>query len=280
MKLLRMGPAGMARPAILDKAGEPRDLTGIVGDIGGETLSDAGLDRLRALDVESLPRVAPGTRIGRCVGQVGKLVCVGLNYRDHAAETGAEVPAEPLLFGKAVTALSGPNDPIPSPKGSDMLDYEVELAIVIGTRAQAVPEARAMDHVAGFALFNDVSERRWQKHRGGQFIKGKSHDGFGPLGPWLVTRDEVDPGALRLRTWVNGELRQDGTTADMIFSVAEIVAYISEFMTLMPGDVIPTGTPAGVALGMDPPKWLRPGDEVRLSVTGLGEQIQTVAAPL
>jgi len=278
MKLMRVGPRGAERPAILDETGAVRDLSEHVEDIAGEVLSDAGLERLRGLDLAALPRVAPGTRIAPCVDGIGKVVCVGLNFHDHAAETGASAPPEPLLFGKAVTAIAGPNDPVPTPRGSVSLDYEVELAIVIGARAQYVTEVDAMAHVAGFALFNDVSERDFQKHRAGQFIKGKSHDGFGPLGPWLVTRDAWDPAGKRMTTTVNGTPRQNGTTDDMIFGVAHVVSYISQFMTLMPGDVIPTGTPAGVAAGMTPPGYLRPGDEVELAIEGLGQQRQAILA--
>jgi 5-carboxymethyl-2-hydroxymuconate isomerase len=277
MKLLRVGPKGSERPALLDPAGTLRDLSGQIDDIAGEALSDAGLARLRALDPTTLPVVPDGIRIGPCVGQIGKLCCVGLNYSDHAAETGAKVPEEPILFGKAVTSVSGPNDDIETPRGSDALDYEVEIAIVIGKQAKNVSEANALDHVAGYAVFNDVSERTFQAKRSGQWIKGKSHDTFGPLGPWLVTRDEVpDPGNLDMFLDVNGDRRQTGNTRTMIFGIAHIVSYISQFMTLNPGDVVPTGTPPGVALGMTPPRWLNPGDIVELGIEGLGKQRQTV----
>ncbi len=277
MKLLRVGPKGAERPALLDPTGTIRDLSGHIDDIAGAALSDAGLAQLRALDPDTLPAVPEGTRIGPCVGQIGKLCCVGLNYSDHAAETGAAVPEEPILFGKAVTSVSGPNDAIETPRGSDALDYEIEIAIVIGKRAKNVTEADALDYVAGYAVFNDVSERTFQAKRGGQWIKGKSHDSFGPLGPWLVTRDEVaDVGNLAMHLDVNGERRQTGNTATMIFSIPHIVAYISQFMTLNPGDVIPTGTPPGVALGMKPPKFLQPGDVIDLGIEGLGTQRQTV----
>jgi 5-carboxymethyl-2-hydroxymuconate isomerase len=277
MKLLRVGPKGAEKPALLDSTGTLRDLSGQVDDIAGETLSDAGLARLGALDPATLPVIPEGTRTGPCVGQVGKLCCVGLNYSDHAAETGAKVPEEPILFGKAVTSVSGPNDDIETPRGSDALDYEIEIAIVIGKQAKNVSEANALDHVAGYAVFNDVSERTFQTKRSGQWIKGKSHDSFGPLGPWLVTRDEVpDPGNLDMFLDVNGERRQTGNTRTMIFGIAHIVSYISQFMTLNPGDVIPTGTPPGVALGMTPPRWLNPGDVVELGIEGLGTQRQTV----
>jgi 2-keto-4-pentenoate hydratase/2-oxohepta-3-ene-1,7-dioic acid hydratase in catechol pathway len=277
MKLLRVGPKGFEKPALLDPTGILRDLSGQVDDIAGEALSDAGLARLRALDPTTLPVMPEGIRTGPCVGQVGKLCCVGLNYSDHAAETGAAVPDEPILFGKAVTSVSGPNDDIETPRGSDALDYEIEIAIVIGKQAKNVSEANALEYVAGYAVFNDVSERTFQAKRSGQWIKGKSHDSFGPLGPWLVTRDEIpDPGNLDMFLDVNGERRQTGNTRTMIFGIAHIVSYISQFMTLNPGDVIPTGTPPGVALGMTPPRWLNPGDVIELGIEGLGQQRQTV----
>jgi 5-carboxymethyl-2-hydroxymuconate isomerase len=280
MKLMRVGPKGAERPALLDSTGTIRDLSGRVPDIAGETLSDAGLAQLRALDPTTLPVVPQGTRVGPCVGQIGKLCCVGLNYSDHAMETGNPIPTEPVLFGKAVTAVSGPYDDIETPRGSDKLDYEVEIAIVIGKTAKNVSESNAMDHVAGYAVFNDVSERTFQTQRSGQWIKGKSHDTFGPLGPWLVTRDEVpEPGNLAMFLDVNGERRQTGHTRTMIFTVPVIVSYISQFMTLHPGDVIPTGTPPGVAMGMKPPRWLMPGDVVELGIEGLGAQRQTVLPP-
>jgi len=280
MKLMRVGPKGAERPALLDASGTIRDLSGRVEDIAGKALSDAGLAALRALDPTTLPAVPEGVRIGPCVGRIGKLCCVGLNYADHAAETGAPIPEEPVLFGKAVTSVSGPYDDIETPRGSDALDYEVEIAIVIGKTAKNVSESNALDHVAGYALFHDVSERTFQAKRSGQWIKGKSHDTFGPLGPWLVTRDEVaDVGNLAMFLDVNGERRQTGSTATMIFGIAHIVSYISQFMTLHPGDVIPTGTPPGVALGMKEPKWLKPGDVIELGIEGLGTQRQTVLPP-
>ncbi|MHA1527647.1 MAG: fumarylacetoacetate hydrolase family protein [Alphaproteobacteria bacterium] len=277
MKLLRVGPNGAEKPALLDPAGTLRDLSGQIDDIAGEVLSDAGLAQLRALDPATLPIVPEGVRIGPCVGRIGKLCCVGLNYSDHAAETGHPIPDEPILFGKAVTSVAGPNDDIETPRGSDALDYEIEIAIVIGKRAKNVSEADALDHVAGYAVFNDVSERTFQAKRSGQWIKGKSHDSFGPLGPWLVTRDEITQvGNLAMFLDVNGERRQTGNTATMIFPIPVIVSYISQFMTLEPGDVIPTGTPPGVALGMTPPLWLKPGDVIDLGIEGLGTQRQTV----
>ena len=275
MKLLRVGPEGREKPAMLD--GETlRDLSGEVEDIAGEVLSDAGLDRLRALDPASLPEVAPG-RVGPCVGRVGKMVCIGLNYSDHAAETGAEVPKEPILFMKATTAICGPDDEVLIPRGSRKTDWEVELGVVIGTRARYVEEADALAHVAGYCVVNDVSEREFQTERGGQWVKGKSADTFGPMGPWLVTRDEVaDPQGLKLWLDVDGERRQDGTTATMVFGVAHLVSYVSRFMTLAPGDVISSGTPPGVGMGMKPPTYLRAGQTMRLGIEGLGQQTQRV----
>ena len=275
MKLMRVGPKGQERPAMLVD-GTVRDLSGEVEDIAGEALTDAGLERLRALDPSSLPEMAPG-RVGPCVGRVGKFICIGLNYSDHAAETGAEVPKEPILFMKATSAICGPDDEVLIPRGSEKTDWEVELGVVIGTRASYVEEAGAMAHVAGYCVINDVSERAFQAERGGQWTKGKSADTFGPIGPWLVTRDEVpDPQALRLWLEVDGERRQDGTTETMVFGVAQLVSYCSQFMSLEPGDVISTGTPPGVGLGMKPPTFLRAGQTMRLGVEGLGEQSQTV----
>ena len=275
MKLMRVGPSGRERPAMLSD-GTVRDLSGEVEDIAGDVLSDEGLDRLRALDPSALPEMAPG-RIGPCVGRVGKMVCIGLNYSDHAAETGAKVPDEPILFMKATTAICGPDDEVLIPRGSEKTDWEVELGVVIGTTARYVEEGDAMAHVAGYCVVNDVSERAFQAERGGQWTKGKSADTFGPMGPWLVTRDEVsDPQALKLWLEVDGERRQDGTTATMVFGVAHLVSYCSRFMTLAPGDVISTGTPPGVGLGMKPPTFLRAGQTMRLGIEGLGEQAQRV----
>ncbi|MEM6490075.1 MAG: fumarylacetoacetate hydrolase family protein [Pseudomonadota bacterium] len=279
MRLVRVGAAGAERPALVDDDGTLRDLSGHVHDIAGPVLSPDGLAALAALDPGTLPALGTGRRLGPCVGGVGKLVCVGLNYTDHAAELGMPLPEEPILFGKAVTSLAGPNDDIEMPPGAEALDYEVELAIVIGSPAKHVAPERAMGCIAGYATFNDLSERRFQLSRGGQWIKGKSYDGFGPLGPWMVTRDSVpDVGALRLTLAVDGERRQDGSTARMIFGVSEIVSYISRFMRLEPGDVIPTGTPPGVAMGMKPAPWLKPGDVVEAEVEGLGRQRQQVVA--
>ncbi|OLP61701.1 2-hydroxyhepta-2,4-diene-1,7-dioate isomerase [Xaviernesmea oryzae] len=276
MKLLRHGPAGAEQPAFIDADGIIRDLSGIIPDLSGDALSDAGLDRLRALDPKSLPAISP-ERIGPCVAGTSKFICVGLNYADHAKETGKAPPDEPILFMKATSAIIGPNDPVEIPRGSKKADWEVELGVVIGTRAKYVSEADALSHVAGYCVVNDVSERAFQSERGGQWTKGKSHDTFGPTGPWLVTRDEVaDPQALALWLDVDGVRRQTGTTATMIFGVAHLVSYISQFMTLMPGDIIATGTPPGVGMGIKPePIFLKPGQVMTLGIEGLGEQRQT-----
>lgn len=276
MKLVRYGKMGHEKPGILDAAGRLRDLSGVVNDITGSVLLPEGLDALRSIDCEALPVVAPDVRIGPCVGHVGKFVCVGLNYSDHAAEAGMEVPAEPVLFFKATSALCGPNDNVVIPRGSTKTDWEAELGVVIGKEARYVSVADAMDHVAGYCVVNDLSERAFQLERGGQWVKGKSSDTFGPIGPWLVTRDEVpDPQNLAIWLDVDGVRRQDGNTRTMIFGVAEIVSYVSQFMSLQPGDVISTGTPPGVGLGMKPePVYLRAGQEMRLGIEGLGEQRQ------
>ena len=279
MKLLRWGEPGAERPGILDDSGVARDLTGLVPDIGGLVLSDAGLAMLRGLNAASLPPVPEGARLGPCVAGIGKAVCIGLNYADHAAESNMPVPPEPIVFMKATSALCGPADPLPIPRGSEKTDWEVELVIVIGTRAKYVAEAQALDHVAGYAVGNDVSERAFQAERAGQWTKGKSADGFGPLGPWLVTRDEVpDPQALKMWLTVNGATMQDGSTRTMVYGVAHLVSYLSQFMTLHPGDVISTGTPPGVGMGMKPPRYLRAGDVVELGIEGLGSQRQEVIA--
>ncbi len=277
MKLLRYGPAGAERPGLLDAAGTVRDLSALLGEIDGAALSGEALERLRQVDPARLPPVPAPGRIGPCVAGVGKFVAIGLNYADHAAEAGQPVPSEPIVFFKATSCISGPDDPVPIPRGCGKLDYEVELGVVVGERAQYVDEAAALDHVAGYCVVNDVSARDFQLERGGQWVKGKSHDGFGPLGPWLVTRDEVpDPQNLRLWLEVDGARRQDGTTATMVFGVAHLVSYLSRFMTLHPGDVIATGTPPGVGLGMKPPTFLQPGQTLRLGIDGLGTQTQTV----
>lgn len=279
MKLLRYGPPGHEKPGILDRDGRIRDLSGAVSDIGPETLAPAALEKLRKLDPASLPAVTGTPRIGPCVGRISKLVCVGLNYMDHAKEANQPIPKEPILFLKAVSSICGPNDNVVIPKNSKKTDWEVELGIVIGTRAQYVSEADALKHVAGYCIVNDVSEREFQLERGGNWSKGKSADTFAPIGPYLVTSDEVpDPQALDVVCEVNGEKMQNGNTRNMIFPVREIVSYASQFMTLLPGDVIPTGTPAGVGLGMKPPRFLKPGDNMRLTITGLGEQRQRLVA--
>lgn len=275
MKLLRHGPAGAEKPALLDSDGKIRDLSGLVADIGGDVLSDSGLARIAAADPKSLPEVSPG-RIGPCVAGTRKFICVGLNYSDHARETGKAPPEEPILFMKATSAIIGPNDDVEIPRTSVKADWEVELGIVIGTRAKYVSEDKALDHVAGYCVVNDVSERAFQSERGGQWTKGKSHDTFGPIGPYLVTRDEVpDPQNLKLWLDVDGVRRQTGTTANMIFGVRHLVSYISQFMTLEPGDIIATGTPPGVGLGIKPePVFLKVGQVMTLGIEGLGDQTQ------
>ncbi|RMD95797.1 MAG: FAA hydrolase family protein [Alphaproteobacteria bacterium] len=279
MKLLRYGEPGVERPGMLDAEGRIRDLSGVVDDIAGAVLEPEGLARLAALDPMSLPLVEGEPRLGPCVGRIGKFICVGLNYSDHAEETGMEVPAEPVLFAKATSAVCGPNDDVIIPRGSEKTDWEVELGVVIGKEARYVSEEEAMEHVAGYCVVNDVSERAFQTEHCGQWIKGKSADTFGPTGPWLVTRDEVaDPQKLRLWLKVDGEMRQNGTTATMVYDVRFLVHYISQFMSLQPGDIISTGTPPGVGLGMKPPRFLRPGQVMELGVEGLGEQRQKVIA--
>ena len=271
MKLIRWGEKGSEKPGLLDGSGAARDLSGHVADITPDMLSDAGLAKIAAC--KNLPPVPAGARLGVPLTGISKIVCVGLNYADHAAETGQAIPKEPILFLKAISALNGPHDDIVIPRGSVKTDWEVELGVVIGTRASYVNESEAMRHVAGYVLVNDVSEREFQSERGGQWDKGKGCDSFAPIGPWLVTRDEIaDPQKLKLTTDVNGVRRQDGSSATMIFGVKKLVSYISHFMTLMPGDIIATGTPPGVALGMKPPQYLKAGDTLKLSVTGLGEQ--------
>ena len=279
MKLIRHGPSGAEQPGLVDDEGNLRDLAGEVSDIAGSTLSDQSLERLRGIDPKSLPLLDKDTRLGPCVGQVGKIIGVGLNYSDHAAETGSRAPKEPILFSKAVSSICGPNDDVVIPRNSTCTDWEVELGIVIGTEARYVDEANALSHVAGYCVVNDVSEREFQTKRSGQWMKGKSADTFCPMGPWLVTRDEIpDPQVLDLWLEVDGERRQDGTTANMIFPSSHLVSYISQFMSLLPGDVIATGTPAGVGMGRDPQVWLKPGQTMRLGVRGLGEQSQRVVS--
>jgi 2-keto-4-pentenoate hydratase/2-oxohepta-3-ene-1,7-dioic acid hydratase in catechol pathway len=277
MKLVRYGAAGAEKPGLVDASGALRDLSGKIADITPEVLSPDGLAKLKQIDPAGLPQVPGSPRLGAPVAGVGKIVCCGLNYVDHAKETGATPPAEPVLFMKAVTALSGPFDPVILPKGATKTDWEVELGGVIGKRASYIDAAQALDHLAGYTICNDVSERAFQIERGGQWMKGKSADTFAPLGPWLVTSDEVpDPQKLGLWLEVNGERVQNGNTSNMIFTLAHVVAYISQFMTLMPGDVVITGTPAGVGLGMKPPRFLKAGDVMRLGIDGLGEQRQEV----
>jgi 2-keto-4-pentenoate hydratase/2-oxohepta-3-ene-1,7-dioic acid hydratase in catechol pathway len=279
MKLLRYGEPGRERPGTLDGNGRIRDLSAMVDDIAGDVLSPQGLARLRAVDPATLPLIEGAPRLGAVIGRLSKFICIGLNYVDHAKETGARPPAEPVVFLKANSALSGPDDPILQPRGSTKLDWEVELGVVIGTRAKYVEEKDALAHVAGYCLANDVSERAFQLEGTGQWTKGKSCDSFGPLGPWLVTADEIpDPQALAMWLDVNGERRQNGNTSNMIFNIAALVAYLSRLFTLEPGDVISTGTPAGVGLGMKPPVFLKPGDIVTLGIDGLGTQTQRVVA--
>lgn len=277
MKLIRFGDAGHERPGLMDESGVLRDLSGHLPDLTGPWLSPEALAHLATIDPAGLPPIAPGTRLGPPIGQIGKLIGIGLNYADHARESGAEAPTEPIVFMKATSCISGPNDAIRLPAGSTKTDWEVELGVVMGRRARAVAEADALEHVAGYTIVHDVSERHHQIERGGQWTKGKSFDSFGPIGPWLVTRDEVpDPHDLALWCDVNGVRRQDSSTRELIFGVPYLVSYLSRHVTLEPGDVIATGTPAGVGLGMTPPVYLTAGDTVRLGVEGLGIQEQRV----
>ena len=280
MKLLRYGPKGAERPGLLDADGTIRDLAGAIGDLAGDALTPAGLDRLRALDPAALPLVDGQPRIGPCVGAIGKFMCIGLNYADHAAESGLDVPPEPVLFMKATSAVCGPYDDVIIPRGSEKTDWEVELGVVIGKPGKYIAEADAMDHVAGYCVVNDVSERAFQIERAGQWVKGKSADTFGPIGPWLVTADEVeDPQKLKMWLEVDGHRYQNGSTETMVYGVRHLVSYLSQFMSLQSGDVISTGTPPGVGLGQKPdPIFLRPGQTMRLHVEGLGEQQQTTVA--
>ncbi|MDB5720297.1 MAG: 2-hydroxyhepta-2,4-diene,7-dioate isomerase [Alphaproteobacteria bacterium] len=279
MKLVRYGPIGSERPGLIDSDGSIRDLSGHVADIGGAALAPDSLARLAALDPNALPLVSGSPRIGPCVGAIGKFLCIGLNYSDHAAETGATVPPEPILFMKPTSAISGPDDEVRLPRGSRKSDWEVELGIVIGSKAKYVSEAEALDHIAGYCVVNDLSEREYQLERHGTWDKGKCCDTFGPVGPWLVTPDEVgDPCALSLWLEVNGHRFQDGSTATMVYRPAFLVSYLSQLMTLHPGDLISTGTPPGVGMGQKPPIFLKDGDRIRLGVEKLGEQNQNVAA--
>ncbi|MEO0478054.1 MAG: fumarylacetoacetate hydrolase family protein [Planctomycetota bacterium] len=277
MKLVRFGELGQERPGVVDGDGRIRSLEGVVPDIAGPTLEPAGLARLASLDLSTLPLAPDGARIGACVGDVGKFLCIGLNYSDHAKESGMDVPEEPVIFAKATSAICGPYDDVHIPRGSEKTDWEVELGVVIGARAHYVEEADAMNHVAGYCVINDVSERAFQLESTGQWIKGKSCDTFGPLGPWLVTPDEVrDPQGLSLWLEVDGHRYQDGSTKTMVFGVSHLISYLSQYMSLKPGDVISTGTPPGVGLGQTPPTYLKPGQTMRLGIDGLGEQRQLV----
>jgi 2-keto-4-pentenoate hydratase/2-oxohepta-3-ene-1,7-dioic acid hydratase in catechol pathway len=279
MKLLRYGNPGQERPGILDNEGKVRDLSAIISDLDGSTLSAEGLARIAACDIQSLPVVSDPIRFGPCVAKVGKFICIGLNYADHAAESGLAVPSEPVVFMKATSAITGPNDPVIKPRNSTKLDWEVELGIVIGKHTRYVSEADALEHIAGYCVINDVSEREFQLERGGQWDKGKGCDSFGPIGPYLVTKDEV-PDPLNLNLWlkVNGKTFQNGTTQQMVFGPVFLVHYLSQFMSLQPGDVISTGTPPGVGLGQKPPLYLHVGDQMELGIEGLGTQTQTVIA--
>ena len=279
MKLLRYGPAGQEKPGLLDASGDIRDLSGVIPDLSGDALLPDSLERLRRLDPTTLPKVTGSPRLGPCVSGVGKFLCVGLNYSDHAAESGMTVPSEPIIFMKATSCIVGPNDDVEIPRGSEKTDWEVELGVVIGKTAKYVDEAAAMEHVAGFCVVHDVSERAFQLEGTGQWVKGKSADTFGPIGPWLVTPDEV-PDYHELDMWleVDGKRYQNGTTRTMVFGVPYLVSYLSKFMSLRPGDIITTGTPPGVGHGMKPPVYLRAGNEVRLGVARLGEQKQRVVA--
>jgi 2-keto-4-pentenoate hydratase/2-oxohepta-3-ene-1,7-dioic acid hydratase in catechol pathway len=277
MKLLRYGNAGEERPAVVDAEGGLRGLAGVVGDITGATLVPESLETLRKIDPKDLPLVAGAPRIGACVSGVGKFICIGLNYSDHAAESGMAVPVEPVVFMKATSAICGPYDDVIIPRGSEKTDWEVELGVVIGKEARYVTEGDALSHVAGYCVVNDVSERAFQLEGTGQWVKGKSADTFGPIGPWLVTADEVpDPQSLSLWLEVDGHRYQNGSTTTMVFGVAYLVSYLSRFMSLQPGDIISTGTPPGVGLGQKPPVYLRPGNVMRLGIEGLGEQRQAV----
>jgi 5-carboxymethyl-2-hydroxymuconate isomerase len=279
MKLVRYGAIGQEKPGLVDKSGQLRDLSAHIQDFVGDAFSPASLAKIAGLDPTKLPAVSGKPRIGAPVGGLPKFIAIGLNYTDHAAEVGMPIPAEPIIFMKANNSLCGPNDKVEKPRGSTKLDWECEIAIIIGTRAKYVSEADALNYVAGYAVCNDVSERNFQLERLGQWTKGKSHDTFGPLGPWLVTRDEI-PNVQKLSMWldVNGKRCQTGSTATMIFGCAKIVSYVSEFMTLLPGDVITTGTPPGVGSGMKPQKFLNVGDVVTLGIEGLGEQRQEIVA--
>lgn len=273
MKLLRVGPKGQEKPAILHSDGSIRDLSTVISDINGDNLSDESLAKIRKTDIDALPTIDSSERVGACVTEVGKFICIGLNYADHAAEAGMELPSEPVIFMKATTAICGPNDEIEIPRGSEKTDWEIELGVVIGKRAKYVEQSEALDYVAGYCVTNDVSERHFQLERTGQWTKGKSHDTFGPTGPWLVTRDEVeDPHNLAMWLEVNGKRFQDGNSNTMVFKIDEIIAFLSRFMTLEPGDIISTGTPPGIGNGQKPPVFLKAGDKITLGIDGLGQQ--------
>jgi 2-keto-4-pentenoate hydratase/2-oxohepta-3-ene-1,7-dioic acid hydratase in catechol pathway len=279
VKLLRYGQPGKEKPGLLDKSNQIRDLSATIPDLAGNALSLHSLEGLGGIDPNSLPFVPDHPRIGPCVGHVGKFICIGLNYSDHAAESGMAAPAEPVVFMKATSAMSGPDDNVVIPRHSQKTDWEVELGVIIGATAKYVTEANALQHVAGYCVVNDLSERAFQLESTGQWTKGKSADTFGPIGPWLVTRDEVpDPQNLQMWLKINGHQYQNGSTKTMIFSVAHIVSYLSRFMSLHPGDIISTGTPPGVGMGQKPPKYLRPDDQIQLGIQGLGEQNQRVVA--
>ncbi|MBP2535268.1 MULTISPECIES: fumarylacetoacetate hydrolase family protein [Agrobacterium] len=280
MKLMRVGQPGQEKPAILDAEGKIRDLSAHVKDIGGDAISPEGLKKIAAIDLSTLP-VLNEDRIGACVAGTGKFICIGLNFSDHAAETGATVPPEPVIFMKATSAIVGPNDNVTIPRGSEKTDWEVELGVVIGKTAKYVSEADALDYVAGYCVSHDVSERAFQTERAGQWTKGKSCDTFGPIGPWLVTKEEItDPQNLGMWLKVNGQTMQDGSSKTMVYGVAHVVSYLSQFMSLHPGDVISTGTPPGVGMGLKPPRYLKAGDVVELGIEGLGSQKQTFVADI
>jgi 2,4-didehydro-3-deoxy-L-rhamnonate hydrolase len=279
MKLVRYGEKGAEKPGLIDKSDQLRDLSAHLKDLDGAAYAPASLKKLAELDTSTLAAVSGKPRLGAPVTGISKFVAIGLNYSDHAKETGAQIPTEPIFFLKANTALSGPTDPVEKPRGSTKLDWEVEIAAIIGSRAKYVSEADALNHVAGYCVCNDVSERNFQQERGGQWTKGKSHDTFGPVGPWLVTKDEI-PDVQKLSMWldINGKRRQTGSTATMIFSMAKCISYVSQFLTLLPGDIVTTGTPPGVGLGMKPPTFLNVGDVITLGIEGLGEQRQEIVA--
>jgi len=279
MKFVRYGPEGHEKPGLLDANDQIRDLSDHIADVAGPALDDAAVDRLRSIDPDSLPLVAGEPRLGPCVGHVGKFICIGLNYADHAAEANMTLPDEPVIFFKATSAICGPNDTVEIPRNALKTDWEVELGVVIGKHTKYVDKADALDHVAGYCVVNDLSERDFQLHRSGQWVKGKSADTFGPIGPWLVTRDEIgDPQDLSMYLEVNGHRYQDGSTRTMHFDVATIISHLSQFMSLQPGDVISTGTPPGVGMGQKPETYLKPGDVITLGVQGLGKQTQNVVA--